>query len=75
MASVILCNDSTFGDFLAVAEKDWPANHITIKVDGAPAEEVGKRILRWLCKFCYPSFELCALSDHLGLTLRPQARC
>ena len=50
MVSVTLCNDSTFSDFQAAAKEEWPANHIMINIDGAPVEEVGKRILRWLCR-------------------------
>lgn len=63
MASITLCNDSTFKDFMAVAEKDWPANHVNIQVDGTPADEVGKQILRWLCKFGRSSFPLCSLGS------------
>ena len=55
MASVSLCNDASFRDFLAVDEKDWPVNHITINIDGAPVEEVGKRIFRWLCEYAHHS--------------------
>lgn len=51
MASVTLCNDSTFGQFSAVNESDWPSNHININIGDAPMEEVAKRILKWLCEY------------------------
>jgi hypothetical protein len=49
-ASVFLCNDGSIKDFLAVDDKDWPSNHITINVDGVPVAEVGKKIVKWLCE-------------------------
>ncbi|KAF7502191.1 hypothetical protein GJ744_006761 [Endocarpon pusillum] len=47
-ASVNLCNDATFQDFQAVNADDWPVNHFTINVDGAPVEEISKKIVKWL---------------------------
>ncbi len=64
VASVALCNDSTFSYFLAVNESAWPINHITINIDETPIEEVAKRIVRWLCEFTTPSAAM-LLSDQI----------
>jgi hypothetical protein len=50
LASVALCNDDTFNDFVDMDKKEWQSNHIIINVDGTSIEEVAKMIIRWLCK-------------------------
>jgi hypothetical protein len=48
MASIALCNDTTFKDF---SEANWPVNHITINIGNLSIEEAAKKIVRWLCEF------------------------
>ncbi len=49
-ACVNLCNDATFRDFLSVNADDWPVNHIIINIHGITAEEISKKVFKWLCK-------------------------
>lgn len=50
MASIALCNDRTFSEFSMVKAEKWPSNHVTMNIAGMTTKEVGKRVVRWLCK-------------------------